>query len=547
MLYVTIIKVDIAMDGNRDDIIDFDDPGDAEYLFWVNDDHDSLHYEESEWHEDDSTDWASGAPGPNCDDDRIGGKGYVGGSPPAASDNHCRRDLEDFTRLHLIVDDNTVSMSGITYWMKFENAGGTSPEVNLFEAINESLDYLKVGSAADLQIQKTKIITVGTAEIELPGSYIKDSNQRSAFILEGKTAGKGDLTLIIKKDGSEICKQSVSLELRPIATFYQVFQIATVGVSSTDVSVGYNPDFTSSSDYLLFVHGFNVNATDKTYWPGTVFKRLWWQGYSGHVGFFDWPCVMFSYLNLQCYDDSEFNALRCAAALNDRIDGLNSGASSGKVRLLAHSQGNVISGEALHLASSQIVHTYIASQAAVAADAYQGGLTAYLGSPDTPNVYLSYPPTSNPWFAGVGTKAGQCFSYFNPGDYALHSVGFGSWEWNNGARPDAHYHYEGPLTTYDTTATPTPSRFYYDVVPLVPPAPRDMVFSADEYEIFSYSAEARFSPLGMQPAMTDFSTFDLRTMPVSYDTAHYSHSRQFRSNIVDEWNYWARVIFDCGF
>jgi len=547
MLYVSVIKVDFAMDGNRDGDIDFDGTNDNHCLFWVNDDHDCLHFEEGEWHEDDSLDWADGADTPNCDDDRIGAKGYIGGNPPSASENHCRRDLEDFTRLHIRVDDTAANMSGITYWMKFENVSSGSPSANIFEAINEGLDYLENGSIADQQIQKTRLITVGTSEVQLPNQYIKTGSQRSPFILEGKTAGKGDLTIIVKKGNAEVCRKTVTLELRPIGKFYQVFQVATVGQNSTDVSSGYNPDFTSSDDYLLFVHGFNVNAVDKTYWPGTVFKRLWLQGYKGHVGFFSWPCVMFSAFNLQCYDDSEYNAWRCGAALSDRINQLNSGVHSGKVRLLAHSQGNVVAGEALRLASGQVVHTYIATQAAVPADCYQSGVSEYYNNYSTPNVFLSFPPTANTYLTGVSSKAGQLFSYYNTVDYALHSVWVGSWEWNNSARPDLSYWYAGPRDTYDTSAQSTPSRFYYDVVPYVPPAPRDMVFANDTFEIFSYAAEARGSALGVQSAMDDFSTFNLRGAPLNYDQAHYSHSRQFRSNIVDEWEYWNTVKQDCGF
>ena len=29
-----------------------------------------------------------------------------------------------------------------------------------------------------------------------------------------------------------------------------------------------------------------------------------------------------------------------------------------------------------------------------------------------------------------------------------------------------------------------------------------------------------------------------------YDKEHYSHSREFRSNIVDEWEFWKRVALD---
>ena len=534
---VTVIKVEIAMDGNRDDSIDFDNPDDAKYLFWVNDDYDVAHWEEDMWHEDDDPSPDGASMSRNCDDDYIG---ETEGSGALINPHNCRRDLEDFTRLHIRVNDNTANMSGITYWLKFENTGGTAPSVNIFEAIDESLSYLQNGTVADQQIQKTRLLTVDATERQLPNAYIKTGNQRSPFILEGKTAGKGDLTIIVKNDGHQVCKKVVTLELRPITKFYQVFRVATVGQNSTDVSAGYNSDFTSSDDYLLIVHGFNMNATDKTYWPGTAFKRLWWQGYKGHVGFFDWPCVLFSYLNMRCYDDSENNAWQCGSALLNRINQLNSGGHSGKVRVLAHSQGNVVAGEALRLASGQVVHTYIATQPAIAGDCYQTGLAAYFTTYTTPNVFANYPLNGAPYLAGVSGKAGQRYDYYNFDDYALRTVGFGSWEWDNETRPDGDFAYVEGDNNVDTYNPTQGDRFYSEETALD--------FPGDKFQIFSYAAEARSRALGVLSGLTgDFTPFNLQSAPLNYNSAHYSHSRQFRSNIVDERAYWSHVKSNCGF
>ena len=542
-LKMTAWEVGMAMDGDRDGEIAFDGTNDASYVFWVNDDHDCLHYEEDEGHEDDSLDWADGADTPNCDDDQIGAKGYYGGNPPSDSENHCLRDLEDFTRLHIRIGVDVSCLSNVTYWLKFENGASGDPSVNLFEAVDETSGYLSDINNATLQIQKTRLLTVGTDEVELSSDYVKSNGEVSPFLLEGKQAGKGRLTLTVKKGGVAVCKAAVTLDLRLITSFYQVFRVETVGQNSADVSSGYNPDFVKSDDYLLFVHGFNVDVTTKTYWPGTVFKRLWWQGYKGSFGFFDWPCTMLDYLDLTCYDNSEYNAWRCGAALLDRVNLLNSGNHSGKVRLLAHSQGNVVAGEALRLATGQVVHTYVASQAAVSADLYQSGIPEYFADYTTPDVLSAYPATTNCYLAGVANKAANLFSYYNEEDYALHSAPAGSWEQNNRLKPDMNYHYEGPATAYDTTAQPTPSRFYYDS--LIPLDERTLTFTNDTHEIFSYAAESRGVALGVQSSLTEFTLFDLAASPLSYTGAHYSRSRQFRSNVLEEGAYWDKVLQDC--
>ena len=525
---------------NRDGEISFDGTNDTSYVFWVNDDYDVTHWNESMWQEDDNPSPDGVSLARNCDDDYIG---ETEGSGALIIPHNCRRDLEDFTRLHIRVDERIANMAGITYFLKFENTGGTSPSVNIFNAVDETLAYLQSGTVADDQIQETRLLTVGSSEVPLPSNCIKTGNQRSPFILEGKTVGKGDLTIIVKKDGSEICRKAVSLELRPIAKFYQVFQVADVGQNSADVSSDYTPDFATSDDYLLFVHGFNVNAVDKTYWPGTVLKRLWWQGYKGQIGFFDWPCVMLS-ADLACYDNSEYNAWRCGAALLDRINQLNSGGHAGKVRLLAHSQGNIVAGEALHLAAGLVVNTYIASQAAIAGDHYQNGLAEYLANPSTPNVVANYPPTGVPYLNGVSEKAGGRYNYYNVGDYALREAGVGSWEGDNSNRPNnltgyGYTEYDGIVNTYLWS-----NEYFYHLETFYT---RILAFPDDRSEIYSYAAQARSSALGVLSGMTDFTAFNLQSAPLNYNKAHYSHSRQFRSNIVDEWAYWSRLKTDCGF
>ena len=105
------------------------------------------------------------------------------------------------------------------------------------------------------------------------------------------------------------------------------------------------------------------------------------------------------------------------------------------------------------------------------------------------------------------------------------------------------YHYEGPPDVYDTSALPTPSRFYYDS--LIPFDERMLAFTNDTHEIFAYAAESRAAALGIQPSINGFTTFNLVAGLLKYTDAHYSHSRQFRSNIIEEKPYWIQLLTDC--
>ena len=44
-----------------------------------------------------------------------------------------------------------------------------------------------------------------------------------------------------------------------------------------------------------------------------------------------------------------------------------------------------------------------------------------------------------------------------------------------------------------------------------------------------------------------YTNWDLQSEPLFYDKMHYSHSRQFRSNVVKENPYYEGVFKDCRF
>jgi len=495
---VNVLKVEIAMDGNRDDEIKFDDPNDTKYLFWVNDDIDVI----SGGKEDDKK---SGTP--NCNDNVI----------------TCKRDLEDFTRLHIRMDNNTANLSGITYWMKFENSISGSPSVNIFEAINQNLDYIKNDSIADQQIQKKKIITVGSSEEQLPSQYIKTGDQVSPFILEGKTAGKADLTIIVKVDGNDVCKKAVQLDLRPISEFCQEFVASITSDDNVSTTVSQDGTYTytpEKDEYVLYVHGWRMADWEKDRWTETVFKRLWWQGYKGHVGGFQWPT-----LGLQRpYNQSELRAWNSAQALKNLITSLNS-SYPGQVRVIAHSMGNVVVGEALRLCSSSVVHTHLAAQAALPAHCYDNTISNYWSNFRTPNVYGYY--TSGqfpdvPYLAGNSSKADNLVQYYNARDYALRK-----WEFNNrNFKPDRlnKYHYTEGDANVDTYAPASGDRFYYQESLITQ---RTMVFPVNRYEIFARSAQSRSRALGCESSVAGFG-IHRNLQGFDYNDSSYSHSREFR-------------------
>ncbi len=102
--------------------------------------------------------------------------------------------------------------------------------------------------------------------------------------------------------------------------------------------------------------------------------------------------------------------------------------------------------------------------------------------------------------------------------------------------------YQGDLNAY---APPT-DRFYKDDDSIG--GTRTLSFPNNRFEIFARCAQSRSRALGaVDVDVTGFTSRDLHIdgdWGLHYDEQHYSHSREFRSNIINEWTYWKSVGFD---
>ncbi len=257
------------------------------------------------------------------------------------------------------------------------------------------------------------------------------------------------------------------------------------------------------------------------------------------------------------------------------------GPAGAVVSVLAHSLGNIVTGEALRqLPDNLMIANYIASQAAIAGSFYQNDLPEYrqpnllwINNYGMPDIYTSFPSalsSTEPRKTGSGTsfltkvKGGddsQLFrqdnptpcthscpamhNFFNAEDWALHSAYIISWESNNAHKPDLGFGYDGDKETYSELASPA-SQFKDGNMTLSFGYSHTSGNLANTYRIFSFIARARAKPLGTLGSVSGFSSFNLQVNNLGYDDSHYSHSRQFRSNIVAEHPYWNNVMTICA-
>ena len=536
----------IGVDLNRDGPIDFDKADKTSaakpFRFWLNTDNDAYVAAEK-----DQQDVAPGN-GQDSADNKI----------------TVTRDLEDFARLHVQAPSGFKPDGTWRCTMNFTDATG-NPAIRLWEAVKSGTEYLTDPKVAAQQLVATpkngaNNWPVGASIREIPLSLFKAAGgdkYRAEFIFEAMRAGKGAVQVHFYKDGKEqLAQNPVWLDLHPIGDFYDYYQLPSVDRNGVTTDTNKTLALAAisaeqSSDYILFVHGWRMQEWSKKAAAETAYKRLWQRGYKGKFGLFSWPA---EYVDLtfgvplkdpQNFDRSERIAWLSAAALRELLVSLNA-RSPQKVRVVAHSLGNVVVSEALLSEAEsetprKLVHTYIATQAAVAAQAYDEGVPDVTNIFFGPNVYKSYPLTSRPYFegtkkgGGLALSTGRLINYFNPNDSAL-----SGWRKNQLTKPDVGWGFK-----IISVPLQPKGAFHRGNVENGMLFGELLEFPNDRYEIFAHAAPAFSQALGTQVVAGLFSlNVNLGDAPFSLTDKPSDHSAQFNSDLATRYKYWDRLMKD---
>jgi pimeloyl-ACP methyl ester carboxylesterase len=312
----------------------------------------------------------------------------------------------------------------------------------------------------------------------------------------------------------------------------------------------YAPPQNPSTPYILLVHGWNMQTWEKDRYAEAAYKRLYWQGYKGRFGLFRWPTgngfsgVISVIGDARNYDNSESNAWASATGLTNLLTQLNA-EYPGHVYLMAHSMGNVVAGEALRLAGSQLVNTYVAMQGAVPAHCYDAS-TVNRSSSGPPDCYAAYWTNGAPCYFNGTAGAGTYVNFYNTNDFALRywNMDQDPFKPDNSGLPFPGYYYDTPSGTH-------PSGFYK----IIGSTDYDLYFPSSTYEIFAYADRAWSYALGAQPGVAgSFTTAKQVNLPSVWpiDThpqinnksysAHVWHSAQFRSDNMSRAAFWNTVL-----
>ena len=571
------LPVEVTVDADRDGEITFNQKDkttpEKPFKFWINDDVDRGNTVDSNDYEEDDLDENA----KDSDDGKL----------------NFRRDLEDLTRIWIDYLDTTSvfppSDETVELKVRIDASSGT-PVVNLYQPVETDgeREYLKDEAVGFNQLQGIygqQLCQVTSSPIVVPRRAWETlpSDKVIHLLFEGAKEGEGKLIFEIWKDGVKMCDlPSVYLNLKKAKDMYETWTVGDVTASGVDFTKwpaasatqtsGQNlpaPEKPEEKDYIMFVHGWNMPPWEKETFASTMFKRMWHQGYKGRFGAFRWPTFHGlsgpSWGNLKGqnihtahFDGSEQRAWNSASALKNLLINRESEFGTNKIRLYAHSMGNVVSSEALRqMAPSSHVNTYISAQAAISSHVWDKTTPQMtFNAPfelNTPNVYGYYwqnsaalpphnwenegrPSYMDPQYMPSGTTY---INHYNPLDWAL---SHDNWQLNQVLKPDVDYHYGWPALDFIDISL----RFWK--TQSIPPF-RNLTFPNDRFEVFSYAAQSHGYATGQQGATAGkfnvaFSV-NLRG-EYGFESAHKGHSAQFRSTIQKRWTYWRRALRDMG-
>ena len=538
---VTITAVDPQMyvDGNWDGIIKDEDPRDRRLDdFWINNDIDTKektnvtgfageiigYYSEE--------DRKSGTP--NCNDEKI----------------NCLRDLEDFKVLKITsgmetLPDSWSSQVKVSIRTLQENG------IRLFSFTPDEdiLTYLTDFSVGETLIEKDTTVT--------PDDLVIRNNTGDMFLFEARNAVQA-VVLELKYNNIVIAKDIINMEVRESSSFVDVNMIYPAGSSLAPYYVFTYPRirFEEEKDLLLLVHGMNMGGEDDRElrgWAETIHKRLKHMGFYGTVAAVKWVDSGFL-----AYNDSEYTAWKSGVTLSNYISGLLQ--RGVRVNILAHSQGNVVTGQALRILPPQSVKTYIATQAAISGHCYGSMVNPTINGEtvdidnlisEGPDIYMYYhsgkpdhlsgnPPKPDlPYLSSVPQKTNM-INYYNYSDYAL-----SFWEINNylKRRNLSMFFYDAEKDDY----------YYINLLGNYKYLTADDRADGDmdnRFEIFSYVAYSHSHALGVGE-IAGKNNFDLeknifKNHPnkcVNEDS-HLYHSWQFLQSFSETKEYWLHIVKD---
>ncbi|MGE0621421.1 MAG: alpha/beta hydrolase [Pseudomonadales bacterium] len=468
------------------------------------------------------------------------------------------RDLEDFTRLQVEIDDLATYPEDALLELAWQNGSGAT--LNLFRATDPdcSRNYLLNADAAAAELAdsaraatghvagqsfRIRLSRLGAADLD-GGGY--------CFLFDVASAGTDALVARILVGGDPVAvSPPLPMDLRHVKTFYQrttmswpeevrpPWEYTTEPPPVPDLAWRYDaqgydfrPGWFETDDVVVWIYGWlrsgeGLYEMATTQAGETVFKRLWHRGFRGRLIFFHWPTVKPAYAFGLL--ESEYRAYKSAPAL---IDFVSTIPPDKRLHLTAHSLGCVLLTEALKQGLQ--AEDALLQVGAIPAGAYD--TRPVLTLPDMTEVVTPELPEDGGYLGYVEQTRTPAYSMYNFADVTF----FG---WNIAQKQMKPTSKRGGYRyAWDSKAPPEErARLYY----------RTGLFSSDyrvvtdHHEIMAFIAKSKTHALGAETRVKGQirRVFDLARSPFEFHTGHVVgwtrnayQTTEFYNLLLDIWN-----------
>lgn len=493
------------------------------------------------------------------DDLETGGETWPITRPDGATEpKDSLRDLEDFTRLRIEIDDLASYNEDALLELRWLNGDGG--DINLYRATDKNCtrSYLLDKAIGEAQLAADVINSVGSVEdlsfrVRIGALGEPDLNGDGyCFLFDAVTPGRDSLVISILEDGETlVSSKPVPMDLRHVKTFYQrttmtwpedirpPWEYTTEQPVVPDLEWRIDPqghDFQrgwfETDDEVVWIYGWlksgeGLYEMATTQAGETIFKRLWHRGYRGRLTFFHWPTVKPKY----AYGllESEYRSYKSAPAL---IDFVSTIPKNKRLHVTAHSLGCVLLTEALKLGLE--AEDALLQVGAIPAAAYD--TRPVLTLPDMADVVTPVTAEEGGYLGYIESTKTPAYAMYNFADVTF----FG---WNIAQKQMKPTSKRGGYRyAWDSKAPPGErARLYYKTGLLG----SDYRIVTDPHEIMAFIAKSKTHALGAETRVHGQirRVFDLARSPFDFHTGHVvgwtrsaHETTAFYNLLLDIWN-----------
>jgi hypothetical protein len=381
---ISLVAAMLEVDANRDGVISAGEAPAAgkPWRLWINDDTDSGDHQTNDadvperpmkWYTDDHS---------SVDQIPSYTTHYNNFTEPGIQG---QRDLVDFFPLNLAIAE-VLRLLPTTDGYRYRihqpefavNVVLTSLQPKDARLIHTTPNLKAFGPNLDGEVNRAQVLNLdASGNLELPEALLTRIEQtgHGVLLLEGRGGSPSPLELQVTKAGQVVASLPLRIAVDNVTNMFRHIDLTRICTdtagrnlvtppgnarpTATSSPKGL-PDDESSDQWIVFIHGYNVDCDKAKGWQAETFKRLYALGSKARFVGVTWH----GDTGLD-YHKAVFHAFQTGDALNASLGFLD----IGKTTLMAHSLGNMVASHALQ-ESKAIPHRYLMVNAAVAAEAY---------------------------------------------------------------------------------------------------------------------------------------------------------------------------------